>query len=66
MHFEDDVLVFVVDRRVRHHGADELADLPLWIGVDVADPERGIGVFVGRLKRHGVADLLGFSWSLRR
>ena len=46
VHLEHDVLVFFVDRMVGDDGADELADQPLRIGIDVAGPQRGIGVFV--------------------
>ena len=53
MHLQDQVLVFVVDPIVGDDGADELAHQPLRIGVGVADPQRGIGVVVGRFKRHG-------------
>ena len=48
MHLEDDVLVFVVDPVVGDDVADELAHEPLRIGVDVADPQGGIGVVVVR------------------
>ena len=52
MHLEDDVLVFVVDPVVGDDRADELAHQPLRIGVDVADPQRGIGVVAVRVERH--------------
>ena len=52
VHLEDDVLVLVVDPFVGDDRADELADQPLRIGVDVADAQRGIGVVVVRVEGH--------------
>ncbi len=52
MDLENKVLVLVVDLIVGNDLADELADLPLRIGVGVADAQCGIGVLAVRIGGH--------------